>query len=104
MAFRYEVGPNAPLDGRAVLDVGCGNGYYAIRMRGMSARLVIGVDPTLLYVIQFLAISHFIEAEQIHVLPLRLHELPANGCDFDTTFSMGVLYHQRKPEQHLQDL
>ena len=92
------------LDDRAVLDVGCGNGYYALRMRGMGARLVIGIDPTLLYVMQFLAICHFMQPEPVHVLPLRLHELPRHSNVFDTTFSMGVLYHQRSPEIHLQQL
>lgn len=94
----------APLDGRSVLDVGCGNGYYALRMRGMGAKLVIGIDPTLLYVIQFLAICHFMRAEPVYVLPVRLHELPGGSSAFDTAFSMGVLYHQRCPEEHLSEL
>ena len=94
----------APLDGRNVLDVGCGNGYYAMRMRGEGARNVIGVDPTILYVMQFLAIRHFIDDNAIHVLPLRLHELPGGARAFDTTFSMGVLYHQRAPIDHLRKL
>ncbi len=92
------------LDDRMVLDVGCGNGYYALRMRGMGARLVIGVDPTLLYVLQFLAICHFMQPEPVHVLPLRLHELPQQSNAFDTAFSMGVLYHQRSPGIHLEQL
>jgi tRNA (mo5U34)-methyltransferase len=93
-----------PLDGRTILDVGCGNGYYAMRMRGMGARLVIGIEPTLLYVIQFLAICHFIQAEPVHVLPIRLHELPSDSNAFDTVFSMGVLYHQKSLEEHLSAL
>lgn len=94
----------APLEGRAILDVGCGNAYYALRMRGMGAKLVIGVDPTLLYLMQFLAVCHFMRPEPIHVLPVRLQELPDDSNAFDTAFSMGVLYHQRNPEQHLQEL
>jgi tRNA (mo5U34)-methyltransferase len=93
-----------PLDGRTILDVGCGNGYYAMKMRGMGARLVIGIEPTLLYVIQFLAICHFIQTEPVHVLPIRLQELPSNSNAFDTVFSMGVLYHQKSPEEHLSAL
>ena len=93
-----------PLDGRKVLDVGCSNGYYALRMRGMGAKLVIGLEPTLVYVMQFLAVYHFMQIEPVHVLPLRLHELPADSRAFDTTFSMGVLYHQRDPGQHLRQL
>jgi len=94
----------APLRDRVVLDVGCGNGYYALRMRGVGARIVIGIDPTLLYVMQFEAIRHFMQAEPVHVLPLRLHEVPEGAQAFDTAFSMGVLYHQREPALHLGQL
>lgn len=94
----------APLGDRTVLDVGCGNGYYALRMLGSGARLIIGIEPTLLYVCQFLAIQRLGNIESVHVLPLRLHELPAESRSFDTTFSMGVLYHQRDPLEHLQQL
>jgi tRNA (mo5U34)-methyltransferase len=94
----------APLTDRRVLDVGCGNGYYALRMLGGGARLVVGIDPTLLFVFQFEALRHFLDEQPAHVLPLRLHELPDARNAFDTTFSMGVLYHQRDPLQHLAEL
>ncbi|NQV86477.1 MAG: tRNA 5-methoxyuridine(34)/uridine 5-oxyacetic acid(34) synthase CmoB [Woeseiaceae bacterium] len=94
----------APLDNRNVLDVGCGNGYYALRMRKAGARAVIGVDPTLLYVMQFLAVNAFERDCGVFVLPARLNELPLPARQFDTTFSMGVLYHQRAPIDHLQQL
>jgi len=92
----------APLDGRHILDVGCGNGYYALRMREAGAASVTGIDPTLLYVMQFLAVNYFKREPTVFVLPLRLHELPAAARKFDTTFSMGVLYHQRSPLDHLR--
>jgi tRNA (mo5U34)-methyltransferase len=94
----------APLDGRNVLDVGCGNGYYALRMRGAGARCVLGIDPTLLHIMQFFAVRHFMLDEPVVLLPLRLHELPQNSRAFDTTFSMGVIYHQRSPVDHLRQL
>jgi len=94
----------APLSNRNVLDVGCGNGYYALQMRRAGANSVIGVDPTLLYVMQFLAVNLFEKDSGVFVLPLRLHELPLPAHRFDTTFSMGVLYHQRSPIDHLKQL
>ena len=97
-------GAIAPLDGRNVLDVGSGNGYYALRMRAAGANYVLGIDPTLLYAVQFLAVQHFINDNRAFVLPLRSDELPAQLKAFDTTFSMGVLYHQRAPIEHLQQL
>jgi tRNA (mo5U34)-methyltransferase len=94
----------APLEGKNVLDVGCGNGYYAFEMRAAGAQTVIGVDPTLLFVMQFLAINAFKKDPCIFVLPARLHELPLPARQFDTAFSMGVLYHQRAPIDHLRQL
>ena len=94
----------APLDGRAVLDVGCGNGYFALRMLDDGARAVIGIDPTVLYVMQFLAVTFDSGDLPVAVLPLRLEELPAAPRAFDTTFSMGVLDHQRSPIEHLRQL
>jgi tRNA (mo5U34)-methyltransferase len=94
----------APLDGRQVLDVGSGNGYYALRMREAGAGTVIGVDPTLLFAMQFLAINVFADDASVFILPCRLEETPPGRHAFDTTFSMGVLYHQRDPLQHLREL
>jgi tRNA (mo5U34)-methyltransferase len=94
----------APLDGRKVLDVGSGNGYYALRMREAGAGTVIGVDPTLLFAMQFLAINVFVGDPGIFILPCRLEETPPAMHAFDTTFSMGVLYHQREPLRHLHVL
>jgi tRNA (mo5U34)-methyltransferase len=102
--WRRCAGAIEPLAGRAVLDVGSGTGYYALQMRDAGARAVIGIDPTILYVMQFLAIRGFEPAGEVYVLPLRLAELPAAPRAFDTTFSMGVLYHQRSPLEHLRQL
>jgi len=94
----------APLDGRNVLDVGCGNGYYALRMLGAGAARVIGIDPTVLFVVQFLALRKLGNFTGVHVLPLRLEDLPPGARAFDTAFSMGVLYHRRDPAAHLGEL
>lgn len=93
-----------PLAGRTVLDVGCGNGYHAWRMIGAGASRVIGIDPTLLSVAQFLAVKHFAGDFPVYVLPVGIDEVPPNLRAFDTVFSMGVLYHRRSPLDHLLEL
>jgi len=104
LKWQRVAGAIESLEGRRVLDVGCGNGYYALRMADAGAAAVLGIDPTLLYVMQFLAVTAYLERPPVSVLPLRLQELPDACHAFDTTFSMGVLYHQRSPLDHLRQL
>jgi len=93
-----------PLQGKVVLDVGCGNGYHAWRMRGMGADLVIGIDPSPLFVMQFKAVQHFIKEDRVYVLPLGIEAVPDDLRAFDTVFSMGVFYHRKSPIDHLYQL
>lgn len=94
----------SPLRHRLVLDVGCGNGYHCWRMLGEQAKLVVGIDPTLLSVMQFQAVKKLHGDAPIYVLPLGIEAVPENLAIFDTVFSMGVLYHRRSPIDHLLEL
>lgn len=94
----------APLRNRLVLDVGCGNGYYGWRMLGAGAEMVVGIDPTLLSVMQFQAIRKLYGQAPLYVLPLGIEDIPYGLRTFDTVFSMGVLYHRRSPLDHLLEL
>lgn len=93
----------ASLKDRYVLDVGCGSGYHMWRMLGDQAKLVVGADPTQLFLMQFQAIKHFNPDPDIHLLPIGVEQLPKLKA-FDTVFSMGVLYHRRSPIDFLQQL
>ena len=93
-----------PLQGRTVLDVGCGNGYHVWRMMGEGAELVIGIDPSPLFILQFTTLKHFIGDCDAYVLPLGIEAVPNNLQAFDTVFSMGVLYHRRSAIDHLMQL
>lgn len=92
------------LAGRKVLDIGCGNGYHGWRMAGEGAEFVLGIDPTLLSVMQYHVIQRYLGNRNHYVLPLGIEDIPANLACFDTVFSMGVLYHRRSPLDHLLEL
>ncbi|MEJ6810968.1 MAG: tRNA 5-methoxyuridine(34)/uridine 5-oxyacetic acid(34) synthase CmoB [Oceanospirillaceae bacterium] len=93
----------SPLDGRQVLDIGTGNGYFLFRMLGAGASLALGIDPTRIFLYQFHAAQRLLPANGAYLLPLRSEHLPAFGC-FDTVFCLGVLYHRRSPIDHIQEL
>jgi tRNA (mo5U34)-methyltransferase len=94
----------ADLTGRTVLDVGCGSGYHCWRMAGAGAKLVVGLEPMMLYNTQFLALNKFLVQDTVHLLPFPLEAIPKELNAFDTVFSMGVLYHRRSPFDHLYEL
>ncbi|GJM05351.1 MAG: tRNA U34 carboxymethyltransferase [marine bacterium B5-7] len=91
-----------PLNDRMVLDIGCGNGYYGWRMLGNNARYIVGLDPTLLFYMQFSAIKKYIPDANIDLLPFGIQKLSDFELNFDTVFSMGVIYHRRDPLEHLK--
>ena len=92
----------APLNGGSVLDVGCGNGYFGWRALEAGAGLVVGVDPTLLFFMQHLAISRYLRNQPNWLLPIRFEDLPP--AQFDLVLSMGVVYHRRDPLSHINEL
>ena len=94
----------APLKGKHVLDIGCGNGYYALRSYGQGANLVVGIDPGQKYILQFYALKKYLGNIHVHLLPLGIEDIPPALKAFDTVFSMGVLYHRRSPLDHLYEL
>lgn len=101
-----RISAHIDLEYKHVLDIGCGNGYYGWRMLGAGAASVLGIDPMLLFVMQFRAIHQLLKlpSPAVDVLPLGIDDIPNNTAAWDTVFSMGVLYHRRSPIDHLLQL
>ncbi len=99
-----RIAPHIDLHGKTVLDIGSGNGYYGWRMLGSGAKRVVGIDPTLVFVMQWLAAHHCAGDVSNWVLPLGVDQLPRESRSFDAVFSMGVLYHRKNPIDHLRHL
>jgi tRNA (mo5U34)-methyltransferase len=92
------------LTAHRVLDVGSGSGYHLWRMLEAGAAEVLGIDPSVLFHCQFAAIKSLLGHPKAVSLPLTLEAFDAGILDFDTVFSMGVLYHRKDPINHLEQL
>lgn len=92
------------LKGRTVLDVGCGTGYHCWRMLGDGAGYVLGIDPSIRFLVQYMAIQKYICDPRFDFLPVGIEDMPTDMALFDSVFSMGVLYHRRNPINHLIEL
>lgn len=93
-----------PLEGRTVLDVGCGSGYHMWRILGDGANLVIGIDPTPLFSMHFAAVKRYQPDANSFIIPVGIDDMPEKMESFDSVFSMGILYHRRSPLDHLIQL
>ena len=94
----------APLQSRTILDVGCGSGYHMWRMVGEGAKMVVGIDPTELFLCQFEAVRKLLNNDRrANLIPLGIEQMQPLAA-FDTVFSMGVLYHRKSPLDHLSQL
>ncbi|RUO79781.1 tRNA 5-methoxyuridine(34)/uridine 5-oxyacetic acid(34) synthase CmoB [Idiomarina tyrosinivorans] len=94
------------LQGKQVLDVGCGSGYHLWRMLEAGAEQVWGIDPGDLFLQQFRAIKGFMPKalqQRAHFFPVGVETLPPLAS-FDSVFCMGVLYHRRSPIDCLEQL
>jgi len=92
------------LENRRVLDVGCGNGYHCWRMLDAAPDFVLGIEPSVLFNLQFQAVQRYLKRVNIALLPIGIESMPADMNWFETVFSMGVLYHRKSPIDHLLQL
>ena len=74
------------------------------RMVGEGAKMVVGIDPTELFLCQFEAVRKLLNNDRrANLIPLGIEQMQPLAA-FDTVFSMGVLYHRKSPLDHLTQL
>ena len=84
------------MSGRAVLDIGCNAGFYAIEMKRRGAARVLGIDTDEEYLEQARFAAQ-VKALDIEFSRMSVYDIGALGEKFDMVLFLGVLYHLRHP-------
>ncbi len=100
--FRNRTGLSpADLEGKDILDAGCGMGRYLRIAAESSARLIVGLDLSEAVIA---ARELTIERPKIAVVRGDLLRLPFAPATFDQIYSLGVLDHTPNPRQAFLEL
>ena len=86
-----------PLWGKKVLDVGCNNGYYLLRMALQDPEWILGIDPTPRFLLQWRLLTGSLQLPRVDYHLLGQEHLKAFPKTFDLILSMGILYHHPEP-------
>jgi len=98
------------LHGKKILDIGCGSGYYMCRLAAHAPALVLGADPSDLFLAQWTMLSRYLfpfgekERSVMGFFPFGYEKIQGHVHDMDVVLAMGVLYHQRSPLHFLTEL
>ncbi|MBV9250680.1 MAG: TIGR04290 family methyltransferase [Acetobacteraceae bacterium] len=93
---RFAHAVPADLSGRAVLDIGCNAGFYAMEMKRRGAARVVGIDFDEDYLRQARFAAE-VEDLNIEFRNLSVYDVGALHERFDIVIFIGVLYHLRHP-------
>lgn len=104
-----EVVFDEPLAGKAILDIGCYDGFYSFEAHRRGAKRVVAVDHFMWQVDprcrKTFELARSIIAPQMEMYDLDFpHLLPEKLGKFDIVLFCGIFYHLRHPFQMLEQL
>lgn len=92
------------MSNQIVLDIGCNNGYYMMRLLEKNPHLVYGIDPSERTFYQFELMQRYLQEPRLFYDLLGVGQLHMFSDFFDAALCMGILYHHRNPYQLLLDI
>lgn len=93
----------AAAQGRAVLDVGCGNGVHAIELSKM-AKACVGVDFSFPFVQYATKQAEEQGCRNVYFCCGNARELPFRSNSFDVSYSFAALYNMTQPERVVAEI
>ncbi len=85
------------LQGRRILDIGCGNGYYMFRAAAQQPQLILGWDPSVPFYLSFEMMQRYLQLPGLQYDLLGVEHLEVFDRAFDVALCMGIVYHHRSP-------
>lgn len=85
-----------------ILDIGCANGYYLMRLLESKPKLLFGIDPSDRGFMCAHLVQNYLQAENYCHDMIGVEDLELFNPIFDLIFFMGVLYHRRDPVDALR--
>ena len=80
-----------------ICDLGCNNGYFMFKMLKENPNLILGLDPTILYYLQFIFLSNNLHYKNLFFELMGFKELHFFKHIFDLVLCLGILYHHQDP-------
>jgi tRNA (mo5U34)-methyltransferase len=93
-----------PVWGKKILDVGCNNGYYMLRLSEQNPEYILGIDPTIRFYYQYLLLTKGVHLPMCDFQLLGLEHLHFFPKTFDVILFLGILYHHSDPIGQLKRL
>lgn len=90
--------------GKRVLDVGCNNGYYLLRLARMDPEYALGIDPVPRLYCQWKLLTRGLHLPRVDFHLLGVQDLDLFEKSFDLVLSLGILYHFPDPVGQIQKL
>ena len=50
---------------KTILDIGCNNGYFMFRMLEHKPKMVLGIDPVMRNLAQFMLLQSFVQSDKL---------------------------------------
>jgi len=97
LRYRRSLQACAPVEGKTILDVGCGPGHYCVALAQSGARQVVGVDaaPAMIELARVRAQSHGVKERCL--FQCTSWEAFRSSQRFDHAICMGFLEYQGEP-------
>ena len=92
------------LTGKRILDLGCGNGYYMLRVAAQHPQFVLGLDPAPFFYLQFEMFQQYLQDPKLQIDLFGHEQLFLFQKTFDVVMCMGVIYHHANPIDLLRQI